>query len=88
MEREQLLIEGAEEEIIEKIKKSEAKNNEVVRAVEEMKKTEVKILRNNKWQIKYELVLKERKVYIPKDKSLRLKIIWLHHDMPIAEYKR
>jgi len=30
------------------IKKSEAKDNEVVRVVEEIKKVEVKVLRNNK----------------------------------------
>ena len=41
MEKEQLLIEGAEEKIIEKIKKSEAKDDEVIKAVEEMKKAEV-----------------------------------------------
>ena len=47
MEKEQLLIEKAEEEIIEKIKKSEAKNNEVVKVVEEIKKAGVKVLRND-----------------------------------------
>jgi len=30
----------------------------------------VKILRNEEWQIEGELVLKERKVYVPKDKEL------------------
>jgi len=30
------------------------------------------------------LVLKEGRVYIPKDEKLRVEIIWLHHDMPIA----
>jgi len=34
MEKEQLLIEEAEKELIEKIKKSEAKNNKVIKAVE------------------------------------------------------
>ena len=29
-------------------------------------------------------MLKKGKVYVPKDKSLRLEIIQLHHDMPIA----
>jgi len=43
------LIEGAEEDIIEKIKKSEARDNEVIKAVEEMKKTGVQVLRNAKW---------------------------------------
>jgi len=45
----QLLVEGAEEEIIEKIKKSEAKDDEVVKMIEEIKKTEVKVLRNDEW---------------------------------------
>jgi len=47
IKKEQLLIKGAEEEIIEKIKKSETKNNEMVKTVEEMKKTGVKVLRND-----------------------------------------
>jgi len=47
MEKGQLSIEGVEEEIIEKIKKSEAKDDEVMKAVEEMKKAGVKVLRNN-----------------------------------------
>jgi len=36
MEKRQLLIKGAKEETIEKIKKSEVKNDEVVKAVEEI----------------------------------------------------
>jgi len=47
MEKEQLLIEKVEEEIIEKIKKSEAKNDKVVKVVEGIKKTGVKVLRND-----------------------------------------
>jgi len=43
-----LLIKRVEEEIIEKIKRSEAKDDEVVKVVEEMKKTGVKVLRNDK----------------------------------------
>jgi len=71
----QLLIEGVEKEIIEKIKKSEAKNNRIVKVVEDMKKMEVKVLRNDEWQTKNELVLKEEKVYVLKGESLRLEII-------------
>ena len=48
MEKGQLLIEGTEKEIIEKIRKSEAKDDEVVKVVEEIKKAGVKVLRNNK----------------------------------------
>ena len=49
MEKEQLLIKRAKEDIIEKIKKSEAKDDEVVKAAEKMKEVGVKILRNDKW---------------------------------------
>jgi len=52
------LIEGVEEDIIEKIKKSEARDNEVIKAVKEMKKAGVKVLRNKEWQIEGDLVLK------------------------------
>jgi len=33
-------------------------------------------------------VLKEEKVYIPKDEELRMEIIWLHHNVPVAGHKR
>jgi len=86
IEKRQLLIEGVEEEIIDKIEKSKAKDNEVVKVVEEMKNVGVKVLRIAEWQIEDELVLKEDKMYVPKDESLRLEIIWLHHNTPIVEY--
>jgi len=40
------LIEGPEEEIVKKIKKAKDKDEKVIKAVEEMKKTEVKTLRD------------------------------------------
>jgi len=43
--------------------------------VEEMKKVEVKVLRNNKWKIENKLVLKKGKIYVLKNESLRLEII-------------
>ena len=46
IEKRQLLIEGAEKEKIEKIKKSEAKDDKVINAVEKMKKMGVKVLKN------------------------------------------
>ena len=30
------------------------------------------------------MVLKERKVYVPKNEELRMEVIWLHHDVPAA----
>ena len=87
MKKEQLLIGEAEKEIIEKIKKSEVKNNEIVKVVDQIKKTRVKVLKNDEQQIKDELVLKEKKIYILKNKSLRLKIIWLYHDTLITKHR-
>jgi len=53
-----------------------------------MKKTKVKELRGDEWKIEGELVLKEEKVYIPKDEELRAEVIWLHHDVPAAGHGR
>ena len=80
------MIKGVEEEIIGKIKKSEAKDNKIARVVKKMKKAGVKRLINDKWQIENDLVLKERKVYITKDKNLRLEIFQLHRETLIVGY--
>ena len=64
----EVVINGLEVDIVEKIKKARSKNKEVVRVVEEMKKAEVKVVREEEWQIKGELVLKESKCY--KSKTL------------------
>ena len=87
MDKKQWLIEGVEEDIIKKIKKLEAKDDEVIKAVEEMKKAGVKVLRNEEWQIENNIVLKEGKVYVLRDEKLRLEIIQLHHNTPIARHR-
>ena len=51
-----------------------------------MKKTEVKVLRGNEWEIKEELVLKEEKMYMLKDEELRLEVIQLYYNMLAARY--
>jgi len=33
-----------------------------------------------------DLVLKKEKVYVPKNKRLRVEIIWLYHDILVAEH--
>ena len=80
------LVERPEEEIVKKIKEARDKDEKVIKAVEEMKKAGVKMLRNEEWQIEKGLVLKEGRVYVPKDEKLRVEIIRLHHDMPIAKH--
>jgi len=71
-------------DILEKIRKSEAKDDEVIKAVEEMKKAGVKMLRDEEWREEDGLMLKEGKVYVPKDEALRVEIIRLHHDTPMG----
>jgi len=78
----EVIIEGID--ILDKIRKSEAKDDKVVKAVEEMKQARVKVLRDEEWREHERLMLKEEKVYVPKGKKLRAKIIRLHHDMPIG----
>ena len=77
----EVVVEGLEVDIVEKIKKARSKDEDVVRVAEEMKKAGVKELQENEWQIEGELVLKEEKVYVPKDEELRAEVIRLHHDV-------
>jgi len=71
-------------DLLEKIRKSEAKDNEVVKAVEEIKETRVKILRDEEWREENGLMLRNGKVYVPKDKKLRAEVIRLYHDTPVG----
>ena len=80
----EIVVEGSEIILMEKIKRVRGKDKEVVRVVEEMKKAGMKNLRGNKWEIEGELVLKERKVYVPKNEELRMEVIQLHHDTLVA----
>ena len=80
----EVVVEGPEVEIVEKIRKARSKDEDVVRVVEEMKKVGVKELRGNEWKIEEDLVLKEGKIYVPKDEELRVEVIQLHHDVPAA----
>ena len=78
------LVERPEKEIVKRIKEVRDKDKEVIKVVEEMKKADVKMLRDEEWQIEEGLVLKEGKVYVPKDEKLRVEISQLHHDTLIA----
>ena len=70
-----MVVERPETEIVEKIKRAKEKDKKVVKVIEEMKRAEVKNLRGDEWKIEGDLVLKEEKVYILKDKELRVEII-------------
>jgi len=83
----EVVVEGPEVDLVEKIKKARSRDEDVIRIVEEIKKAEVKKLRGNEWKIEEDLVLKKGKVYVPKDEELRAEMIRLHHDVPVAGHE-
>jgi len=73
-------------DLLEEVRKSKVKDDKVVKAVEEMKKAGVKMLRDKEWREVESVMYKEGKVYVPKDDKLRAEIIRLHHDMPVGRH--
>ena len=80
--RVEVIVEGVD--LLEKVRKSKVKDNEVVKAVEEIKRAEVKMLRDEEWRKVDGIIYKEGKVYVPKDDILRAEIIRLYHDIPVG----
>ena len=84
-ERIEVIVEGVD--LLEKVRKSKVKDNEVVKTVEEMKQVGVKMLRNEEWRKVDGIMYKEGKVYVPKDNILRVEIIRLHHNTPVGGHR-
>jgi len=74
-------------DLLKEVKKSKVKDNKVVKAVEEIKRVGVKMLRDEEWREVNGIIYKEGKVYVPKDNKLRAEIIRLHHNMPIRGHR-
>jgi len=81
----EIIVDGID--LLEEVRKSKVKDDEVVKAVEEMKQAGVKMLRDEEWREIDSIMYKEEKVYVPKDEKLRAEIIRLHYDMPIGGHK-
>ena len=81
----EVVIEGVD--LLEKIRKSEAKDNKVIKVVEKMKQTEVKMLRDEEWREENGLILRDGKVYVLQDKKLRTEVIQLHYDTLVEGYR-
>ena len=45
-------------------------------------------LKEEEWSIEGELVIKQGKIYVPKDAELRAEVIQLHHDVPVTLSKK
>ena len=74
-------------DLLEEVRKSKMKDDEVVKVVEEMKQAGVKMLRDKEWKEADGVMYKEGKVYIPKDDKLRAEIIELHHDTLVEGHR-
>ena len=85
IEKVEVIVEGMD--LLEKVKQLKVKDNEVIKAVEEIKQAGVKILRDEEWREVNGIIYKEGKIYIPKDEKLRVEIIWLHYDMPVGGHR-
>jgi len=66
-----------------RIRKAQEGDEKMVKAIEELKKTGVKMLRDEKWEIEDGVVLKEGRIYVPEG-ELRGEVIRLHHDIPVG----
>jgi len=78
----EIIVDGVD--LLEEVRKSKVKDNEVVKTVEEMKLAGVKMLRDEERREVDSIMYKEGKVYVPKDEKLRAEIIRLHHDTLIG----
>ena len=85
MQLTEVVIKGID--LLENIKKLDAKDNKVIETVEKIKQTGVKMLRDEEWREKDRLILRNKKVYVPKYKKLRAEVIWLHHNTPVGRYE-
>ena len=74
-------------DLLEKVRKLKVKDNKVVKAVEEIKQAEVKILKDEKQREVDGIIYKEEKVYVSKDNILRAEIIRLHYDILMGGHK-
>jgi len=70
-----------------KIRKVQEGDERVVKAVEELKKTEMKTLRDEEWTIEKGVIMKEGQIYIL-ERELREKVIQLYHNTPVEEHSR
>jgi len=75
-----------EENLKERIRKAQEGDEKVVKAVEELKKAGIKILKDEEWEVEDGIVIKEGRIYVPKG-DLRREIIQLYHDTLVGGHR-
>jgi len=58
----------------------------VVKAVEELKKSGIKSIKDEEWSIEDRLVLKEERIYVPEG-ALRVEVIQRHHNTAMGGHR-
>jgi len=74
-----------EENLRERIRKVQEGDEKIVKAVEKLKRARIKVLKDEEWEIKDGIVLKEERIYMLEG-NLRREIIQLHYDTPVGEH--
>ena len=82
---EETLVE--EDDLREKIREAQERDKRVVKAVEELKRSEIKSIKDEEWLIEKGLVLKEDRIYVPEG-ALRVEVIQRHHDTAVGGHGR
>ena len=78
-----VVLEGADKELMERVKRCKERDEAVVKAFRELGSLKG-VLRGSEWSEEDDVVLFNGKIYIPKDDQLRHDIVHLHHDSVTA----
>ena len=70
----------------EKSKKAQEEDENIVKVVEELKRVEMKSLRDKEWLIEKGVVMKEGCIYIPEE-ELREEVVYLYYDILVEGYR-
>ena len=66
----------------ERIRRTQKGDKKIVKAVKELKRTGIKMLKDEEWKIEDRLVIKKGRIYVPVG-ELRREVIQLHHDTSV-----
>jgi len=83
-----LLINRLEKETLSKIRKYNDLDEEVIKALKEMKEKRNKSIKGDEWIEEQGLILFKRKVYVPRDEELRKKMMCLYYNIFILGHPR
>jgi len=84
LKQEHVILSGEESPLLQRIRNSKDYDDRVVKAVEELRKSNTNSIDGAEWTEEQGLLLFRGKVYVPRDPTLRRDIVHAHHDSQIA----